>query len=275
MNIPQFLVVRYANGSAGKFLVNLLMSSKSAAHFEPTVEQNKTDISCIGYTQQHFVGDLDNWLIHEPKHSDAWNLHHISSNYGRGEQLTADEFLSIAKQDATDYFWESVNNGKCIPFVWNKPTVPEFFKSAKFITIIIDPDSVKWYHRARWYKQYSVKDNKIHIKEHDPKYNSTSVTKYYDQFNNSYIVDQHPFSFIKQNILRSPKKLLFQNCDTFINQPINQEFINLSDILNVERCRQRVYELCIKFNLEPISDNLITECHKHWLNCHNFKYSKK
>jgi hypothetical protein len=275
MSNPQFLIARYANGSAGKFLINLLMSSPSVAHFDSMIEQNKTEANCLRYTQEHFVNRLSEWLINEPKHSEAWNLHHVSSNYARGDDLTTDDFLHQAKQNATEYFWNSVDSNKHIPFVWHKVVVPEFFQSAKFVTIIIDPGAVKWYHRARWYKQYGIINNMIHIREEDPTYNNAKLKMYYDQFNNSYQVDQPPYSFIKQNILNNPKKRLFQNDNAFIDQSVAQEFINLSDILNVDRLIDRVNQICDRFELLPVSESHMINSHRHWIDCHNFKYSKK
>ena len=276
MNNPQFLIARYANGSAGKFFLTLLMSSKSVAHFDPDVEQNKSNITCLDYIRSHFVTDVDNWLRYEPKHSDAWNLHQISSNYPRGDNLTASEFLKICKQDATQHFWNSVDNKKLIPFVWNKLAVPEFFKHSKFITIIIDPDAVKWFHRARWYKQFGTLGSAIHIKEQDPSYNSSKLKMYYDQFGAKHLVDQHPYTFIKENIINDPKKKLFQNATAFVDDELEtQEFVNLSDILHVDNCIKKVRQICSKFNIDSISEDLIIDSHAHWLSCHNFKYTPK
>lgn len=272
MNSPQFLIVRYANGSAGKFLTSLLMSSASVAHFDADIENNKTDDKCLDYIKTHFVKNLDHWLKFEPKHTDAWNLHHISSNYSRGEDLTSAEFLAKSCANATDHFWSSVNKNKCIPLIWHKNTIPEFFKTAKFITIIIDQLSIKWYHRARWYKQYSVVNNKIHLKEHDPAFNTNAVSKYYAQFKNQVDINQSVRSFIKENIIKDPKTKLFQSTDAFIDQSIDQKFINLSDILTVDKCISQLDQICNYYKLTPISENLIRNGHNHWAQCHNFKY---
>lgn len=273
MDSPKFLVTRYANGSAGKFLLTLLMSSKSVAHFDPDVEKNKTTIKCVNYVQSHFVKEINQWLKYEPKHSDAWNLHQISSNYSRGDNLTESEFLKISKTNATQHFWSSVANKKLIPFIWHKSLVPEFFKHSKFITIIIDPASVKWFHRARWYKHYGMSEGMIHIKEHDPLYNSPKLKTYYDQFGEQYLTHKHPYTFIKENIINDPKKKIFQHTDLFVDESMNQEFVNLSDILHVDKCIAKVTQICNKFDIDPISEELIIDSHAHWLSCHNFKYT--
>lgn len=272
---PKFLVVRYANGSAGKFLINLLMASKSVAHFDPLVEQNKTDKSCMRYTQEHFVNETHNWLKYEPNHTDAWNLHHISAKYTRGEDLSVEEFLTLAKQNATEHFWNSVSAGRSIPMVWHKKIVPAFFKSSKFITIIIDPDSEKWYHRARWYKQFGMIDQMIHMKEHDPEFNHQTLKIYHDKFQNSSRVKQHPFSFIKENIINYPVKKMFQKVEEFQTPAVEQEFVALSDILDTDRCVNAVAQICKKFDFEPISEDLVMRSQKHWLSCHDFKYTTK
>jgi len=273
MNKPQFLVARYANGSAGKFLLTLLMSSKSVAHFDPNIEQNKTTEACLDYVCSHFITNIGDWLKHEPKHSDAWNLHQVSANYSRGNSLTESEFLKISEQDATEHFWNSVTNKKLVPFVWHKLEVPEFFKHSKFITIVIDPAAVKWFHRARWYKQYGIIDNAIHIKEQDSSYNSAKLKMYYDQFGLKYITDQHPYTFIKKNIINDPKKKLFQNASTFVDTVESQVFVNLSEILHVDRCVEKITQICNTFNIDPVHKDLIVDSHAHWLSCHNFKHT--
>lgn len=272
---PNFLVVRYANGSAGKFLLTVLMASKSVAHFDSAIETNKSDNLCVDYVHQHFSPDIANWLKTEPKHSDAWNLHHVSSNYPRGDDLSQQEFFNAAKLNATEHFWNSVQNDKLIPFIWHKQSVPVFFGQSKFVTIVIDPQSVKWFHRARWYKQYAALNGGVHIKELDPSYNSAKLTQYYQQFSAKYLIDQKPVSFIKTNIIKDPKKILFQNIDNFIDQPPAQFFLNLSDILSPSRCVDKINELCKTFGIVPISESLIIDCHRHWLSCHNFKYTPR
>jgi hypothetical protein len=270
---PKFLIVRYANGAAGKFLTTLLMSSESVAHFDPEVEQNKTAEACLTYAQGHFVPNTKEWLKYEPKHNEAWNLHHISSNYLRGEELSNTEFLQVTKQNATEYFWKCVDQQKLISVAWHKLSVPEFFKSAKFITIILDDASIKWYHRARWYKEYGIKDGLIHIKQHDPSYNNSNLKVYYDRYHNPYQVDQHPYSFIKENIINSETKKLFKNQQLFADQPVSQEFINLSSILDLDQCIESVNRICKNFGLGPIHTDIIVNNHRHWISCHNFKYT--
>lgn len=273
MDDPRFLVTRYANGSAGKFFLTLMMSSRSVAHFDSDVEQNKTSIACYDYVRSHFVKETSQWLKYEPKHSDAWNLHQVSTNYARGDELTSSEFLKISKNDATQHFWNSVASKKLVPFAWHKSSVPDFFKYSKFITIIIDPDAVKWFHRARWYKQYGLINNAIHVKEQDPSYNSPKLKSYYDQFGAKYLINQSPYSFIKENIINDPKKKLFQDTNAFINQPVDQTFVNLSDILHIDRCIKKVIQICNKFNIDLIPEKLIVDSHAHWLSCHHFKYN--
>lgn len=245
------------------------------AHFDTTVEANKTDSHCLNYVRQHFSSDIANWLKIEPKPSDAWNLHHVSSNYPRGDDLTQEEFLRVAQSDATDHFWQCVNNEKLIPFVWHKKSVPVFFDQSKFVTIIVDPQSVKWFHRARWHKHYAALNGGVHIKELDPSYNSAKLTQYYQQFSAKHLIDQKPVSFIKTNILRDPKKILFQHSANFVQQKPLQIFLNLSDILSPDRCVDTVNTLCNQLAIESVSESLIIDCHRHWLSCHNFKYTPR
>ena len=271
--IPKFLMVNYAPGAAGKFLTSLLMSSPSLAHFDPEVEHNKSTRHCVEYIQKHFPRDITEWIIKEPNPRTAWNLHFFSSKYPRGDNLTIAEFFNLSKEHATDYFCQSVNQQKIIPSVWHKVTIPEFLADSMFVTIIIDPLSTKWYHRALWNKAYGYQNGRIHIKENDPALTPIPyMSQYFQKFNNPIYSDEKFFTFIKNNIINSNFKKTFMFCENF-QQSKTQEFVLLSELLTYSSCYNAVTRICEKFNLEKVPDTVILKGHQHWMSCHKFKYS--
>lgn len=271
MSDPKFVVVQHAQGAAGKFLCTLLMCSPKVAHFDSKVESQKTPEFCLKYNQTHFIKDISSWLIHEPKPHDAWNLHFISPLYPRGENLTVDEFMSLAHQYATPYFWKSVDQQKMICLNWHKPFLPEFFSQARSIAVIIDPASEKWFHRALWYKHYGITNGKIHQKSHDPEFNSGSVKKYYQQFKNPIYVDEHKIGFVRKHIINGEQKLVFSNPNNF--DLANQLKVNLSEILDPNKIIQVITKIYEFLDLGAVNSGLVTAMHKQWRSCHDFKYT--
>ena len=184
---PKFLVVQFAPGSAGQFLISLLMGSNSVAHFDPVVNQHKTINNCVLYIEQHFTKNIGDWLKYEPSNIKAWNLHFISNKYSRGHDMSYDQFIVAAQEDATAHFWDQVNNEKIIVTPWHKTYIPAFYKDAKIVTILLDDKAEKWFHRALWLKLYGVKNNKIHLKLHDPMFNPP-MQNYFKKFNTWYTI---------------------------------------------------------------------------------------
>lgn len=271
INNPEFLMVQYAPGSAGKFLASLLMCSPSLAHFNPKVETDKTDERCIDYIRSRFSPDISKWISKEPNHADAWNLHFISSKYPRGDDLTIEQIVKHSETDATEHFCNSVNQNKLIPSIWHKPNIPAFLKNSKLVTIIIDPLSLKWYHRAVWHKLYGWKDGRIYLKMNDPSTNPT-MSAYYQKFDNPLTTGENFFSFVKREILNSPFKTPFLSRENF-NPRSMQSFVNLSDLLNFDSCINAVGNICNKLDIAPIPTSIITQGHQHWSSCHTFKYA--
>jgi hypothetical protein len=269
---PKFLMVQFAPGSAGKFLSSLLMSSDSLSHFDSTVENNKSVNTCVDYIKSHFTTDLGHWILTEPDHVMAWNLHFVSSKYTRGDDLTKEEFLNLANQHATDHFCNSVNANKIIPSVWHKTNTTDFLQDARFVTIIVDPPAVKWYHRAIWHKAYGTKNGKIHLKANDPELHPT-MKAYYEKFKNPIYSDDSYYTFVKNNIINSEFKTRFQTTDSFTNHD-QHTFVNLSELLDIESCVKIIDRVCTKCNLNPVPVEIIKQGHTHWMSCHNFKYAK-
>jgi len=264
-------MVQYAPGSAGKFLTSLLMCSPSLAHFNPTVEIDKTADRCIDYIQNHFSPNLAQWVSKEPNHGNAWNLHFISSKYPRGDDLSMEQIVKQSARDATEHFCNSVNQNKFIPSIWNKPNIPAFLESSKFVTIIIDPLSLKWYHRAVWHKLYGWKDGNIHLKANDPSLNP-AMAIYFQKFNNPLTTNENFFSFVKREILNSPVKIPFLTQHNFSHHSM-QSFVNLSDLLNFNSCVNAIDRICNELDILPIPISIITRGHRHWSSCHTFKYA--
>jgi len=271
-SIPKFLVVRYAHGSAGKFLLLSLMASKHIAHFDQQIENNKSYDQCFDWVKKKFTADLKNWLQNEPKPVDYWNLHFVSNTYDRGNGLKNKDFLKMCESDATDYFWQSVNKNQYIPVIWHKQTVPNFYKNSKFITVVLDARSKKWYHRALWYKHYEFNNNTIYFKSHNKLFNSKNVSQYYQDYEN--VQEEHGtfISLVKKHVIKSNWFDLFGSLDNFSHQSVDQLCVNLSDIIDPNLFCSTVDKICDFLDVDRINHCYLKLCHDYWSACHDFKY---
>ena len=177
----------------------------------------------------------------------------------------------MAQEHGSDHFLESVKNEQLICVNWHKNSVPDYFYHCSKIVLIIDPASEKWFHRALWYKHYGISNGKIHLKSHDPNYNTSAVRQYYQDFDNPILLDQSRFSFIKKNIIKSEQKKIFSSADNFNSQ--FQLKINLSDILDENKIVPTINQIYDHVGLKHVDSTVIQHLHKHWKSCHEFKYS--
>jgi hypothetical protein len=270
-NKPRFLLVQYAPGSAGRFLISLLMGSKDVAHYDPVIDHNKTIAGCTSYIEKHFIRQIGDWLKHEPSPHNTWNLHFISTKYSRGNDMSYDQFMLQAKQEASSYFWKQVVEQKIIVTPWHNTVIPDFYKDSKIVTILIDKNSEKWFHRAVWAKLYGIKDGRIHLKMHDPDFNPP-MQQYFKKFNNPIYNDERFFKFAKEKILKDTFKTEYMDQNNFMPN-INQAFINLSDLLSVDSCVANVNRVCQELKIDQIPEEIIRNGQMHWASCHLFKYN--
>lgn len=262
----------YPPGAAGKFLSSLLMSSPDIAHFDPLIEQNKTNTKCLNYIQNSFTSDLRYWIKNEPNQAEAWNLHFISSKYPRGNDLSELRFRLLCSQHANDHFKKSIQKNKMILFPWHKITIPEYFTDAKKIIITIDKKSENWFNNALWYKHYAVEKNKVMCLDHDYRLNPT-MKNYFDKYNNQLYSSDSVKIFYKKNIIDNINKKIFNKKNKDIqkhNDYQNSVVIALSDILSVERLTSTMQNLSKILHFTPIDLEFIKQAHVVWSKCHDF-----
>jgi hypothetical protein len=264
---PKFLLVQFAAGSAGIFLLTLLSASRSVVHVDPLVEKNKTPETCLDHMTRCYTDCCESWLLNEPRPQNTFNLHFISTQFSRGDDLSEQRFTKLCLRHGSPYFIDSVCQKKLIPIGWHKQQISQYFQDPYVITILIDPLSLKWYHRAAWYKRHGILDQKIHVKYHDPAYNP-SRQEYIKKFNNQYLFDRHPIGFIKKEIIGSSDKILFSNAENF-SDGISRIFVNLSDILDQDKLVNVVNLITGRFQLTPISEDFVRKAHFHWKHCHD------
>jgi hypothetical protein len=268
MVIPNFLLVQFNEGAAGKFLLTLLMGSPSVAHFDQLVEQQKTNKELINYVQQSF-NSFDAWLATEPNPVLAWNIHWISNKLDRGSSQTQTEFNTQLHLEASDYFWQSVKNHKRILIVSNKTSLPLPYQNLNPVVIINDSPGLKFLRKARWVKHYKVENNKIYLKINDPKMYPEPTRSIMKKFNNPLYTDESVYKFYRRVIWQAPATDFFSNQANF---PKNSNFIKLSEILDIDQLIISIDQLCSKLGIKDIDHSYIRQAHAHWIKLHTFRF---
>jgi hypothetical protein len=273
MKQPKFLVIRYPHGAAGKFLVSCLMAHPSIAHFDHDVQNNKNFANHYTWFTSKFQSKLHKWIEVEPKPNDAWNLHFVSNTYDRGNDLRHQQFLELCRQHATDYFWQCVDQDLYIPVVWHKIFVPEYYRHHAIVSIVLDQESQKWYHRALWYKHFNFNNNKLEIRSHCATNNSLSMKQYYEQHQNCQFESGAFFHLVKKYVLNSHWISDFSDQSRMQDCDLNQIFVNLSELLDQDRCYTATIKICQHLQLSALHQVDFLRAHQHWKTCHDFKYN--
>lgn len=265
---PKFLLVRFNEGAAGKFLMSLLMSSDSIAHYDSTVEEHKDVQSLLNYAQRSFQS-FDQWIANEPNPVTVWNIHWISNKMPRGNNQTVEDFNIQLKSEASDYFWQSVKNNKHILILSNKTVLPLAYRHLSPVVIINDRLSLKFLRKSVWYKHYGIKNHKIHLKINDPDLYPEPTKSIMKKFDNPVFSDENVFSFYRRVLWKNPSTNFFSNQSNFSN---SSNFINLSEILDINRLLPAMDRLCDSLGIININHSYIRQAHAHWINLHTFRY---
>lgn len=262
------MFVRFNEGAAGKFLSSLLMGSQSVAHFSQSVEENKTNDQLLTYVHDSF-SSFDSWLKTEPNPVTSWNIHWISNKMGRGGDQTPDDFTAQLKTDASKYFWDSVDLGKRILIVSNKSVPPVAYQNLAPVVVINDPTSLIFLRKSIWFKHYGVRNNKIYLKINDPDMYPEPTRSIMKGFNNPMFVDESVFSFYRRVLWKNPNTKFFADQDNF---PKNSIFINLSEILDIDKLAPAIDRLCDQLGIAPVDHSYLHRAHAHWIGLHTFKF---
>lgn len=261
-------LVRYAQGAGGKFLMSLLMGSPDVAHYDSAVEQNKNKTALMKYITKSF-NSLDSWLANEPNPVPVWNLHWISAKMPRGEDQTYSEWLVQAQEEATDYFWQCVNENKMILLQLNKPTIPLAYQDFKSFAIVSDPAGLKFNRKAVWYKHFGVVDGKIHIKNNDPTQHGggQAISKVMAQFNNPVYVNETVLQYYRKNIWHDEWLKYFSQQQNF-----HGITIPLSSFIHKDQIQDAVKTLCKRLDITPPDQEYVADAFDYWINLHKFNF---
>lgn len=265
---PKFLLTQFNEGAAGKFLMSLLMGSDSVAHFDQNVEKNKTILSLTDYVQKSFQS-FDHWLVNEPNPTSVWNIYWISNKMERGATQSPKDFKKQLATEASEYFWQCVQNNKRILIVSNKTILPAAYQHVKPLVIINERKSLKFIRKSLWYKHYGIQDNKIYLKINDPEMIPEPTRSIMKRFNNPIHLNESVLSFYRRVLWKNPNTRFFSDQDNFNKNSI---FINLSEILDINKLVPAIDRICKNLGISQVDHTYIQQAHAHWINLHTFKF---
>lgn len=238
----KFLLVRFAPGAAGKMLITCLGTHPEIASWNTT---NKSDLA---WAKECYTGNFDAWLDSEPQ--TPWQIKKfISAIYPRGDDL---ESIPIKFPN----LW--------IPIVWQKNYPAKFMKTYQVVNILLDKTSMRWYHKSRWRKQFSIDqvDDKVVVTQHRHR-----PTYQVGNFNNVYKLEVTNLrKFIKDNVINYYVKHQFLR----VEDQIAGTNIFLSELLNEQGLEKSLRRIGNDLRLKEFNWEEAKLIWQYWKKLHNY-----
>lgn len=258
MSKSPFIIVRYAPGSAGKFISILLQLSNSVAHWNRLFEDKSKlyHLDYIKYLSSVFPAESKKHLRVEP--DLPYNSDFYSGTYERGESVTFDQYCEYQKQADCQYFFDNIEQQKYVNLILHKSKIPLFMQGSQVINVIIDtPESLTLAQKLLWLKHYQViNSNLVKRLPHDPvtcnQKRSHLVQKYYT---GSPLVEVNSVeNFYTNEIVNNYDFKLFQTFSLLLedksNMLCNQSYFYLSSIFNKKQLIKNITDICSQINIE-------------------------
>ena len=274
-NLPKFLVIRFAPGSAGNFLTSLLQCSQGVGHWVEELEHNKLTVDWLAYFKKVYVSDLSQWLVNEPIGKQNLGVREIfSAMYDRGNNLTVEEFAEQEKKYCSDFYFELKQKQHYIPIFWHKNHFPEYFANATFINIMLDTSSVRWFDRSFYKKHYALDqynpDGSLIMRYE--RHRSGIVPKTFSGQNQ--YKNYHPnfTDFASKEIFGNPWRKRYLD-SSYLSNSTNgrpEYTIALTDLLSIKQLEPQYHALCKFLNIDPMPVEQLTKLFLQWRQCHDY-----
>ena len=270
-NLP-LLFVRYASGSAGRFVSVMLQTSGRVACWDPELESLKgTDkfaAAFFEYIRQGYQSDLTRHLYNEPTPKyPVWPW--FSATWPRGDDLTVDEFVDQLIHHEYQYWLENIQAKKLNLLLLHKSRIPAFALGCKVLNIVIDPAAQKWLNRARYVKIFGEENGQWYSREHLPdllQKRYAGVERMVD-LPDIWLAGSR-YQIIKNHVINDPRVKMFADINKIVidrtNLLCDQFTINLSDVLNKQRFVKQLSTIFWGFDLGEPDVDLISRAWQHY-----------
>ena len=256
----QNLIVRYACGAGGKFLISTLFMFDNVAHWNAQV-QHRTQPS-FDWVNRVWSKQVKDWSKFEPQ--QPWNLNFFSRRFDRNNQLTIEQYNKLVHEHASEYFFQCWDQGLLIVDHYHKRQRLAFQTNSKIIDISLSSQSLDVYktlvRHKLWLWQDSSKTIISTLDHPDYSHNDTS-RMHREQFKNDYIISGYnSYDDFFENWL------LQQNfVKPFVNQAENDADItfDLLDLVELDRYIASIEKLEKYFN-QTINHDTCVSMHCMW-----------
>lgn len=276
----KFLIVRFAPGSGGKFLATMLQCSQSVHAWDKELvlaKQRNDTAKILQYFASKFTTNFKDWQKNEPE--VPYQTDFVSNRFSRGDDITFDQAQELLINDSQ--YLQDLKSEGLILLISNKSQIPAWMQGrAKVVNILIDSkDSKKWFHKARFAKQFiKNNDNSYIVKQEHENFCSPKRAKLAAQFNNEKIFHGSWHSFAKKYIINDPIGKLFTTEKSILAHPTNTTvenfFFNLSAYLDCNTFVSKFQNLCKELDIEQVPESLAVLIIKHYQSLHSPRLNK-
>jgi len=273
MTSSPFIVVRYANGSGGRFLSTVLQLSKSVAFWNRSFESAKSSLDFssrfLSYVDDSFPTDPAKHLLLEPDLPYCSDFY--SGTYNRGDDIDYSEYTRRLTDNNDDYFFENIKQNKKVNLILHRSKIPNFMLGSIFVNIIIDtPRALKFVHDLLWAKHFEILSDQsvLHLPDDPTRCNPKRKTLVEKYANGPVIVASDIDTIYKEKVVNNPELKLFSNTDLLYADPSNIQVTNtefyLDNIFNEGRFIDNILLICSQASIDCPDLELLKQCRLIW-----------
>lgn len=266
------IFVRYASGSAGRFVSVMLQTSEKVACWSEELERHKGTAQFADrffeYFQKGYQDDLSRHLYNEPGPDyPVWPW--FSATWPRGDDLSVDEFIDQLIAHEYQYWLDNIHASKKSLLLLHKSRLPNFAYNASVVNIVIDPPAYKWLNRARYLKIFGEENGRWFSREHMPdllQQRYQGVERLVDL--PDIWLEGSQRHVVRHHVIGDPRVLMFRDSELIRQDPSNQLGIqldiNLSDILNLDRFLKAMSLIFYVHMMDKPDLELMSRCWFHY-----------
>lgn len=273
MGKPKFLITRFTHGSAGKFLSTVLQTSDKIDHWSAIIQSYKqTELFeplVLEYVCRSFPIDHSQHLKSEPM--VPYNTDLYSSGYARGNDVTLDQYVSNATIKNDTRLLDCIKCNLQANLILHKPQTPFFCNNSDVVTVLVTSErEKKWLYKTLWSKHFLETEQGIRYLPSDPAYCNFYSLIPVLTYNNRYLFpSSDKENLYNEYIINNHTNNWYFNPDKFNSydreHQLNNLFINLEEMLLVDKFLIAMQRIFKKFDLGKLNVNLIQQMHQIWL----------
>ena len=271
---PKFIVTRYTQGSAGRFLSTVLQTSDKIEHWSAIVQKHKELDKIQGpykeitlqYVNRAFPKDHSMHVMSEP--GDPYCIDLYSTSFPRGNDITLTTYLDYAYKISDIRLINCIEKNLMPNLNIHKPQLPLFCNNASVVTILTTSHVEKtWLHKSLWTKHFTERDGKIFHNTNNPDTCKFERLPVILKWKSQYEFDQsEKEKLYADHVVNNHTSLWYTDPENFKqfdqDHGLRNIFINLSDFFVTETFVNKIKQIFEFHDLGDLDVPLITDMHK-------------